>query len=133
MALLFLAACTADPRKEGATLIDLVGRYRLADDAHMAGAGAAVRDFVCNDREVCAAKEACLAFILPTTKAKELEQSLAAKVDALVAKRDAGTLRADNPVRISAEETSLELAHLQEEGHAARDRCEEKLVDLGRK
>jgi len=134
LVVLALAGCSTDSRREAASLIDLVGRYQAADKAHLSGAAAGVREFVCSDKDVCTAKEACLAYILPTTEAIQHMRQADQHVAEIEAKRDAGTFTERDLERIK--EVQLSLAYdsdLLKKGHDARSRCEALVGALGSK
>jgi len=80
----------------------------------------------CTDAEVCAAKQVCLAAIVPTTRALVLKDEVAARLGDLQAKR----LAPDAPEADALPAKLDEAERLLHEGRAKMTECDAKLVGL---
>jgi hypothetical protein len=121
-----LGGCTGSAKREGAALTDAVDRYRRAESSAKAAQGQAAFAVTCSDAEVCAAKQACLAAIDPTTRALSLKDEVAARVVDIQAKR----LAPDAP-EADALPGKLDQAELLlREGRAKMAVCDAKLGAL---
>ena len=128
VALLALAtvACAGSSKREAATLIAAVDRYRSADNASKARLTQSVADVACTDAQVCDAKRACLEAIDPTTRALRLKDEVTLRLSDIEGKR----LAADAPEAQALPDKLDEAARLLTEGRAKMPDCEKKLTDL---
>lgn len=123
-----LGACAGSARRESAALADAVDRYRRAENGTRASQGQAVLAVVCTAAEVCAAKQACLAAIDPTTRALALKDEVAARLVDIQAKR----LSPDAPEADALPSKLDEAERLLGEGRTKMADCDAKLVKLAK-
>jgi len=123
-----LGACAGSARRESAALADAVDRYRRAENGSKASQGQSVLAVACTNAEVCAAKQACLAAVDPTTRALALKDEVAARLVDLQAKR----LAPDAPEADALPGKLDEAERLLREGRAKMADCDAKLVLLAR-
>lgn len=121
-----LAACATNARRESVSLADAVDRYRHADSTAKAFQRQAVLTVACTDADVCAAKQACLAAIDPTTRALELKDEVAARLGDIQAKR----LALDAPEADGLPAKLDEAERLLHEGRAKMADCDARLLAL---
>ena len=131
LVLLLLAACAGSARREAGSLTDAVDQYRRADSATRAAREAAVASVPCSVARVCAAKDACLAAIGPTTRALSLEDEVAARVHEL----ETGALSKDSPDALALPGKLAEAQRLLVQGRDGMRACDAALgalrADLG--
>lgn len=118
-----LAACAGGARRESAALSDAVDRYRRADNGSKASQGQSVAAVACTVGEVCAAKQACLAAIDPTTRALALKDEVAARLVDIQAKR----LAPDAPEADALPGKLDEAERLLHEGRTQMAECDARL------
>lgn len=121
-----LTACSGPGKREAATLVDAVDRYRRADDASKEAQGQVVAAVACTDSRVCDAKQACVAAIEPTTRALALKDEVARLLVELEAKR----LAPDSPEAGALPGKLDEAERLLKDGRAGMARCDARLTDL---
>ena len=123
---LALAACTSAAEREASTLVAAVDRYRRAAGPAKEADGQAVVALACTDSRVCAAKQACVAAIGPTTRALALKEEVARSVADLEQKRVApGSTEAQAlPGKLD------EAEQLLIEGRTRMAECDAKLAEL---
>ena len=80
----------------------------------------------CTDREVCEARDACLATSRPTTKGLLLKH----EVESALADLHAGRLSADQAGARALPSKLDEAQRLLDEGHASLSACDAKLTSL---
>jgi len=124
--LVSLAACAGSAKREAAALADAVDRYRRAENVRKASQGQAVVLVTCTDPAVCAAKQACLAAIDPTTQALLLKDEVAARVVDLQTKR----LAPDAPEADALPAKLDQAERLLREGRTKMADCDAKLAAL---
>jgi hypothetical protein len=121
-----LGACAGSAKREAATLIGAVDRYRRADNASRAGLTRSIEDVACTDAQVCDAKRACLAAIDPTTRALRLKDEVTLRLADIEGRR----LAPDASEAQALPDKLDEAARLLSEGRAKMPDCEKKLTDL---
>ena len=82
LVLLLLLGCDSAARRETTQLSNAVDRFRRAENNAKPGLVAGIRDSVCTDADVCAARATCLASAESTSKglttSNEAKQAIAA-------------------------------------------------------
>ena len=121
-----IAACTGSAKRETMTLAGAVDRYRHADGAAKEAQGQAVGAVPCSDARVCAAKQACVAAIDPTTRALALKDEVTRRLDDVEQKR----LAPDSPEAQALPGKLDEAERLLKEGRAHMADCDAKLAEL---
>ena len=123
---LALSACTSGARREAASLASAVERYRHAENVQKPAEATTIARVTCSDREVCDAKEACLAMSEPTSKGLALKVEVELGLKDLEAKRIAPESDAAHALAQKLEDSS----RLLEKGRAALPACDEKILNL---
>jgi hypothetical protein len=121
-----LLACTSSAKPQAASLVAAVDRFRQAENVEKPTRLGDVESAACSDKEVCAAKEACLAYARPTADGLKLKNEVQKGLSDLDQKRldpDAAAARA-LPAKL--EEASRAL----ERGHASLVDCDAKVMAL---
>jgi hypothetical protein len=124
--LIVLAACTSSAKPEAASLAAAVDRFRQAENAEKPARLPEVEAVACTDKEVCAAKEVCLAYARPTVEGLVLKSEVQRGLNDLEQKRldpDAEAARA-LPKKLDAASRALE------RGHASLAECDAKVMGL---
>ncbi len=121
-----LGACHGSGKGEAASLDDAVDRYRRAEGAQRLSELQAVTDLPCTIAEVCEAKTACLAAMVPTTRALGLKDEVARMLGDLQEKR----LSTDAAAAQELPGKLDEATRLLQEGRTQMADCEKKLADL---
>lgn len=125
-ALIGVMACEGSARRESALLTDAVDRYRRAEMGAKAAQRQAILALACTDAEVCAAKQACLAAINPTTRALALKDEVASRLGDI----QNGRLAPDAPEADALPGKLDEAERLLREGRAKMADCDGRLADL---
>jgi hypothetical protein len=125
-ALACACACTGAGKREAASLTEAVDRWRHADDAAKATQGLAVDAVACTDERVCAAKQACMAAIEPTTRALALKDEVTRRLGDLEQKR----LAPDSPEAQALPGKLDEAERLLKDGRARMAACDARLAEL---
>jgi hypothetical protein len=126
LTLLLSVACSNPAKREAASLVAAIDRYRRAENVAKPAAAQAVYAAACSDVEVCETKEACVAAIQPTVRALELKDEVAGRVDEL----EKGTLAPDDPVATKLRGQLDEAKELLGRGREAMGPCEQKVLVL---
>jgi hypothetical protein len=121
-----LPACANPAKREAATLVDAVDRFRRADDASKATQVQAIAGVACTDAKVCDAKQSCLAAADATARAFALKDEVARRLGDIEQKR----LAPDAPEAKALPGQLDEAQKLLEQGRAKMPDCEKKLADL---
>jgi hypothetical protein len=124
--LVSLPGCAGTGKREASSLENAVDRYRRADGASKEVLGQAVSEVACSDTRVCDAKQACLAAIVPTTRALALKDEVARGLADLEQKR----LALDSPEAQALPGKLDEAEHLLQDGRAKMATCDARLTDL---
>jgi hypothetical protein len=119
-------ACTGSAKRETLTLAEAVDRYRHADGASKDAQGQAVAAVPCSEPRVCAAKQACVAAIDPTTRALALKDEVTRRLDDVEQKR----LAPDSPEAQALPGKLDEAERLLKEGRVHMADCDAKLAEL---
>jgi hypothetical protein len=122
---LALSACTSTKR-EAASLVAAVDRYRAAPMSAKAPLADALDAVPCTAAEVCAAKEACAASSHPTVKGVALKT----EVEAALAELHAGKLTQDEVASRGLASKLDQATQLLEEGQAKLAVCEARITAL---
>jgi hypothetical protein len=129
-ALSALAGATAcgSAKRESASLVAAVDRYRRAEMAAKGAPADAIEAAPCTVTEVCDAKAACVASARPTVKGALLK----AEVESSLAELHAGKITQEEAASRKLPE-KLDLAgQLLDEGHAKLPACDVKITALRR-
>jgi hypothetical protein len=122
---LVLAACGSQ-RREVASLVEAVDRYRRAEMDAKAPLASALAAVPCTEAEVCDAKTACVAAATPTVQGVALK----AQVEASLAQLHAGKLTQDQAAALELPKKLDEASRLLEDGHAKLPTCHAKITAL---
>jgi hypothetical protein len=124
--LLALAACAPSAKREAASLVAAVDRYRQAELAGKGAAAPAIAAVACQDPEVCAAQRACVASADPTVQGYALK----AEVEASLADLQAGKISRDEATARGLPQKLDQASRLLGQGQAALGDCDAKVVAL---
>jgi hypothetical protein len=125
LALLALAGCSS-ARRESASLVAAVDRYRKAPMNAKAPLADAIAAVPCTAPDVCAAKDACVASALPTVRGVALKS----EVEAALADLHAGKLTQDEAASRGLGPKLDQATQLLEEGQARLSVCDAKITAL---
>ncbi len=120
-----LPACSP-AKREAASLVSAVDRYRRAENVAKPTQAAVLERVACTDRDVCDAREACLASSRPTSRGLILKS----EVEAALANLHAGTLAAGDATARELPSKLDEAQRLLDEGHASLSACDAKITAL---
>jgi hypothetical protein len=123
---LLVAACTPSAKGETSALASAVDRWRHAEGPGKESAAQAVGAVACSERQVCDARQACVAAIEPTSRALALKDEVAARLAEVEARR----LAPDSPAARALPDKLDEAQRLLEEGRAHMADCDAKLAAL---
>jgi hypothetical protein len=126
--LVAFAAC-ADSKREAASLVGAVDRYRRAENKDKPEAAAALETVECHEKDVCDAKTACLAVSRPTARGLVIKREVEEKIGDLEAKR----LDPDAEAAKALPEKLDEASRLLEEARAALPGCDAKILNVRHK
>lgn len=126
LVLVTVTACSGPGKREAATLVDAVDRYRRADDAAKEAEGQAVAALACTDPRVCDAKQACVAAMEPTTRGLALKDEVVSRLADLEQKR----LAPDSPEAGALPGKLDEAERLLKDGRTKMGACDARLTDL---
>jgi len=126
VSLILLAACTPSPKPQAASLVAAVDRFRQAENAEKPARLGDVEAAACSDKEVCAAKEACLAYARPTVEGLKLKNEVQAGLRDLDQKKLDPDAEAARALPAKLEEASRAL----ERGQASLVDCDTKVMAL---
>jgi len=121
-----LACQGATAKRESAALTEAVDRYRNAEDAAKSERAQAVLALACSDTTVCDVKRVCMAAIEPTTKALELKNEVAQRLNDLDQKK----LSPDSPEVAALPEKLDEATRMLQDGRAKMADCDKRLAEL---
>jgi hypothetical protein len=119
-------ACAGSAKREAATLVAEVDRYRRADNSSKAAEVQRIAEVACTDAKVCGAKRACLAAIDPTARALTLKDEVAHRLVDIERKR----ISVDSADAQGLPAKLDEAEKLLNQGRAKMPDCEKKLADL---
>ncbi len=125
-AVALVAACSSGARREAASLASAVERYRHAENIQKPAEAAVISSVACSDREVCEAKQACLAMSEPTSRGLALKIEVEKGLADLENKR----ILPESPAAQSLAQKLEDSSHLLEAGRAALSKCDEKVLAL---
>jgi hypothetical protein len=120
-----LLSCTSG-KKEAASLVAAVDRYRRAEMAAKAPLADAIADLSCNDQEVCTAKLACVASAGPTVKGEALK----VEVEQALAGLHAGKVTQEQVAQQGLPQKLEEASSLLAEGEGKLGRCDALITAL---
>ena len=126
VALSSLACQGGAAKRESAALTEAVDRYRNADDAAKSERAQAVLALACTDATVCDVKRVCMAAIEPTTKALELKNEVAQRLNDVDQKK----LPADSPEVAALPEKLDEATRMLQDGRTKMADCDKRLAEL---
>jgi hypothetical protein len=124
--LVLFVACTPSAKPEAASLVAAVDRFRSAENAEKPARLPDLEAAPCTDKEVCAAKAACVAYARPTADGLKLKSEVEVRLAELEQKRldpESETARA-LPAKLEDASRALE------RGHAALADCDAKTMGL---
>jgi hypothetical protein len=119
-------ACSPPAKHETAVLAAAVDRYRRAENASKPDLAAATAAVPCTDAEVCAARDACVAAMVPTARALVLKDEVAKKMDDI----EGGRLAKDDPEATELRAKLEEARRLLADGKGKWEPCEHGLAEL---
>jgi hypothetical protein len=119
------SACTSTKR-ESASLVTAVDRYRKAAMSAKAPLADALDAVPCTAPEVCAAKEACVGSSRPTVKGVALK----AEVETALAALHGGKLTQDEAASLGLAQKLDQATQLLEEGQVRLSVCEARITAL---
>jgi hypothetical protein len=122
---LVLGAC-ASGKKESASLVAAVDRYRRAEIGAKGPLADAIADAPCTDEAVCAAKLACVASAGPTVKGAALK----AEVERALADLRSGKLTQDAAAQMGLPQKLDTASSLLSEGEGKLGRCDALITAL---
>jgi hypothetical protein len=120
-----LVACAVG-KKESASLVAAVDRYRRAEMGAKGPLADAIADVPCTDEEVCAAKLACIASAGPTVKGAALKT----EVERAVAQLRSGALTQDQAAQMGLPQKLDTASSLLSEGEGKLERCDALITAL---
>ncbi|MGA2449910.1 MAG: hypothetical protein ABTD50_14625 [Polyangiaceae bacterium] len=128
LALIALGAssCSPSARTEAASLVGAVDRFRDASDAAKVERARAIAAVPCSDASVCKARRACEDAVVPSARAVEIKNLVAARL----ADIRAGRLTPDSPEASSLPSALGEAERLLAEGREKMPECERSLAEL---
>ena len=121
-----VGGCSGAGKREAASLVDAVDRYRRADAASRESLGRGVSDVECTDARVCDARQACVAAIDPTVRALALKDEVARGIADLEQKR----MAPDSPEAKALPAKLDEAERLLKDGRSKMATCDARLTDL---
>lgn len=124
--LVCVAACTDPAREQTRSLVDAVGRFRLAGDGEKHARIGDIQHVACTAKDVCDARDTCLRM------AEEWDHSLALRVqvNTALAELKTGALTKDDP-RAQALPSVLDESQASlEKAHALGKTCDEQLSEI---
>ncbi len=124
-----LAACTSESKRQSASLLGAVDRYRRASNEEKPARVADIESVSVTEPEVVAAKAACISAVTSSAAGLTKKRAVEIAVRRLERKELA-------PESAEAQALPLELdvaSKLLDEGHAAMGRCEEQTDVLRKK
>jgi hypothetical protein len=125
VAALGLSGC-ASGKKESASLVAAVDRYRRAPMAAKAPLADAIADAPCTDEEVCTAKLACVASAGPTVKGEALK----GEVEHALGDLRAGKLTQEQAAQQGLPQKLEEASSLLADGEGKLGRCDALITAL---
>ncbi len=126
LALLALFAACSAAKPEAASLVAAVDRFHRASNDDRPARSDAVAAVVCEDKEVCAAKTACVEATSATAAALRLK----AEVAAALREVEQGHASSADPAMAALTTKLDEASKLLEKGHAAMPDCDRKILAL---
>ncbi len=126
LALALLVCSCASGKRESASLVAAVDRYRKAEMRAKGPLAEAIEAVPCTQAEVCAAKEACLAAARPTAKGVALK----AEVEGALADLHAGKLTQEDAASRGLAQKLDQATQLLDEGYAKLSVCDARITAL---
>ena len=121
-----IIGCTDPVKTEAASLVAAVDRFRAAPNEQKPGLLAPLAGAACTDKDVCAAKEACLSFAKPTSDGLTLKNEVERKISDL----QNGRLDRDSDEARALPMKLEEAQKLLRQGETALGACHEKTLTL---
>ena len=118
--------CGGGAKREAASLVAEVDRYRRADNASKMAQAQRVASVVCTEEKVCRAKRACLSAIAPSARALAIKDEVARRLADIEGKR----VSPDSPDAQRLPGKLDEAEKLLNEGRTKMPDCERMLTDL---
>jgi hypothetical protein len=128
LGLLLTATSCSSAKREAASLVAAVDRYRKAEMPGKGPLADAIAAVVCGAPEVCAAKEACVASARPTAEGVALK----AEVEEALAELHAGKMTQEQAASRNLAPKLDRATQLLDEGHARLPACDAKITALRR-
>jgi hypothetical protein len=126
LALLLSATACGSNKREAASLVAAVDRYRQVEMGAKGAPAAAIAAVTCSAPEVCAAKEACVAAAAPTSEGVALK----AEVESALADLHAGKLTQEQAASRGLPQKLDRATQLLDQGHAKLSACDAKITAL---
>jgi hypothetical protein len=126
LGLVLNATSCASGKREAASLVAAVDRYRKAEMAGKGPLADAIAAVECSAPEVCAAKEACVASARPTAEGVALK----AQVEAALAELHADKLTQEEAASRNLAQKLDRASQLLDDGHAKLPACDAKITAM---
>ena len=123
------AACDSAERRDAATVVAAVGRFRSADNASTPAMVDALKATPCTAPDVCKTRDDCVATGDATARALRLKSEVEQGLTAL----EKGTLSKDSPEAKELPTKLDEAESLLKQGHEGLAKCDEQVQALKRK
>lgn len=124
-----LVGCESSERREAASVIAAVQRFRSADNASTPAMVEALRATPCQAPEVCKTRDDCVAVGEATSKALRLKSEVERGIAAL----ESGALAKDSDQARELPKKLDEAEVLLKQGHTGLGRCDEQVQALKRR
>lgn len=124
-----LAGCDGGERRDAASVVTAVARFRSADNASTPAMLEALRATPCAAHDVCEARDDCAATGEATVAALRLKTEVERGLGALAK----GTLAKDSPEAQELPKKLDEAERLLKQGHEGLAKCDEQVQALRRK
>jgi hypothetical protein len=121
-----LPACNGEAAADTRGVVEAVDRFRRASEEGKGAALAALEAAPCHAKDVCSAKDACVASARPTARGYALMHEVEREIQRL----DAGILEAGMAEAEALPGKLVEARQVLDEGQAKRAGCDRALVDL---
>ena len=124
-----LAGCDSAERRDAASVVTAVARFRSADNASTPAMVEALKATPCTALDVCKTRDDCVATGEATAKARRLKTEVEQGLVAL----EKGTLAKDSPEAQELPRKLDEAERLLKQGHEGLAKCDEQVQALKRK
>ncbi len=126
IAILALVACESPKKREAASVVAAIDRFRAADNREKPALAKELLAVPCADPEICAAKKACTDMAEPTARAIELKS----EVEVGLARVEKGELAKDSPEAQGLPQKLDEAERLLNQGRRGLEACDDRVLRL---